>query len=81
LQFHGRVAANVLATVERELTIGPPQAERHRQRLAELGVASDRELADAIRHGRLGHPAGKVEQALYDAVVDKLRVANPRYLT
>ena len=81
LQFHGRVAANVLAMIERELTIGPPQAERHRQRLAELGVASDRELADAIRHGRLDQPAGKVELALYDAVVDKLRVANPRYLT
>lgn len=81
LQFHGRVAANVLATVERELTIGPAQNERHRRRLAELGVSSDRELADAIRHGRLDQPAGSVESALYDAAVDKLRVANPRYLT
>jgi aminoglycoside phosphotransferase (APT) family kinase protein len=80
LQFHGRVAANVLAMVERELTIGPPQAERHRQRLAELGVSSDRELADAIRHGRLPERERDIELALYAATADKLRVANPRYL-
>lgn len=81
LQFHGRVAANVLAIVERELTMGPPQAERHRQRLADLGVSSDRELADVIRDGLLRDRERDIELALHAATIDKLRVANPRYLS
>jgi hypothetical protein len=40
LQFHARVAANVLAQVERELAIGPPS-----------DPATDAELCAAIRNG------------------------------
>ena len=38
LQFHSRVAVNVLAMVERELEAGPVQAEAHAARLAALGA-------------------------------------------
>ena len=37
LQFHTRVAVNVLAIVERELALGPAQAAAHRARLAGVG--------------------------------------------
>ena len=49
VQFHTRVAANVLSTVERELALGPAMAVAHATRLAALGVSSDRDLADRIR--------------------------------
>lgn len=79
LTFHARVAANMLAMVERELALGPAQAAAHAARLARLGVASDRELADRIRARTI--TIGPDDRALLRAmVVDKLRVANPRYL-
>ena len=81
LQFHARVAANVLAMVERELRLGPEQAAAHAARLASLGYTSDRELADAIRAGAVDadrEPA--VRDAVWATVRDKLLVANPRYL-
>ena len=43
LRFHARVAANVLATVERELALGAEQEAAHAERLAELDVADDAE--------------------------------------
>ena len=45
LQFHARVAVNVLAIVERELALGAAQAAAHRARLAAFGVADEAELA------------------------------------
>ena len=80
LRFHARVAANVLGIVERELELGPAQAEVHRDRLDRLGVASDIELAEAIRAGRFDDRAEELRSLLRATVVDKLRVANPRYL-
>ena len=79
LRFHARVAANVLATVERELELGPAQAERHAERLAELGVADDAELAAAIRSGDLDVDPARLRALLRASVDDKLAVANPRY--
>jgi len=78
--FHVRVAANVLAIVEREIVLGPDQAERHRRRLARLGQPSDRALAEAIRAGSLDHRLDEVRELVWDSVRDKLSVANPRYL-
>ena len=49
LRFHARVASNVLGIVEREIELGPGQQLAHGERLAQLGVADDRELAAAIR--------------------------------
>ncbi len=82
LNFHARVAINVLAMVERELELGPQQAADHAQRLHALGVADDAELAEAIRSGSIGtgDDAESVREAVWASVRDKLNVANPKYL-
>ena len=83
LQFHTRVAINVLAMVERELELGPEQAERHLARLAELGVGSDEALAAAIRSGAIGESpeeAAQVRDVVWASVRDKLMVAHPSYV-
>ncbi|HEY5662532.1 MAG TPA: DUF6285 domain-containing protein [Ilumatobacter sp.] len=79
-RFHARVAANVLAIVEREIELGPEQAARHRRRLDRLGVADDRELAAAIRAGGFADRLDEVRALVWDSVRDKLLVANPGYL-
>lgn len=80
LRFHARVASNVLAMVEREIELGAAQAAAHRARLDRLGVADDAELAAAIRAGDVADRGDELRALLHDAVVDKLRVANPGYL-
>ncbi len=83
LQFHTRVAINVLAIVERELELGPEQAERHLARLTDLGVTSDTELAAGIRSGAIGdspETAAQVRAAVLASVRDKLMVAHPSYV-
>lgn len=80
LSFHARVAANVLKIVERELDVADEHAERHRVRLESLGVADDTELAAAIRSGRLDDRLDEVRAAVRESVIDKLSVANPRYM-
>lgn len=80
LQFHARVAVNVLAMVERELALGADQAAVHAQRLAQLGCADDGELARRIRNGELDDRLDEVRTLVWASVRDKLAVANPRYL-
>ena len=80
LQFHARVAVNVLAMVERELAVGAQQAAAHEQRLAQLGCADDAVLADRIRHGELDDRLPEVRDLVWASVRDKLAVANPKYL-
>jgi hypothetical protein len=80
LQFHARVAANMLAMVERELALGPEQTAAHRQRLAGLGVADEAALAAAIRNGELDDRYDEVRAVVLATVRDKLAVANPRHL-
>jgi hypothetical protein len=80
LQFHARVAANMLAMVERELALGPHQEAAHRERLAALGVADEAELAAAIRSGELDDRYDEVRAVVLATVRDKLAVANPRHL-
>jgi hypothetical protein len=80
LRFHARVAANALAIVERELALGPEHAERHRARLAGLGVTNEEELAEAIRAGAFDDRLEEVVEVVGETVRDKLAVANPRYL-
>ena len=79
LQFHARVAANMLAMVERELQLGPEQAEAHRRRLATLGFADEASLAAAIRAGDLDDRWDEVAAVVRAEVADKLAVANPTY--
>jgi hypothetical protein len=81
LRFHARVASNVLGIVERELQLGPEQEVRHRARLARLGVSDDAELADAIRRREFDDRAEELRALLTESVLDKLAVANPRYIT
>jgi aminoglycoside phosphotransferase (APT) family kinase protein len=79
LNFLSRVAANALDGVRRELLLGPGQEERHRSRLAALGVADQAEFAAALRSGRLAADDPAVLATVRAAVTDRLAVANPRY--
>ncbi len=81
LSFHARVAANVLAIVERELLEGPGQELAHGARLAELGFADDEQLAAAIRDGGLDTRWDEVVAAVRASVDDKIAVDNPRWST
>ena len=81
LQYHTRVAINVLSIVERELALGTTHEEAHRDRLRSLGVADDAALAAAIRSGELDDRLPEVRALVWQSVRDKLAVANPRYLT
>ena len=80
LQFHTRVAVNVLAMVERELQTGAMQEAAHQARLAALGCADDAELAQRIRDGQVDGRLDEVRQLVWADVRDKLAVANPKYL-
>jgi Domain of unknown function (DUF6285) len=80
LRFMSRVAANVVASVERELTLGPQYARAHAARLERLGVADDAELCRAIRTGTLDDRLDELRAAVRATAVEKLRIANPRYL-
>jgi len=80
IQFHTRVAVNVLGMVQREIELGPAQEAAHRERLDALGFESDAELAAAIRRGDIDDRYDEIKSSVYDSVVDKLRVANPKYL-
>ena len=81
VRFHARVAVNVLATVARELRDGPGMARAHAERLAALGQVDDAELGRAIRAGELDGRLGEVRAAVLAGVIDKVRVANPDYLS
>ena len=76
--FLARVADRALATVDRELTFGPALGERHQARLSAIGYADDAELAAGIRQG---DDRPQVLDAVREAVVDKLRVADPKQLS
>lgn len=80
LAFHVRVAANVVSMVSRQLALGPAQARAQAARLAVFGVASEAELAEAIRAGALDDRLPEVRAAVRATVADKLAVANPGYV-
>jgi Domain of unknown function (DUF6285) len=79
LQFHARVAANVVAMVVRELDLGPRLEADHAARLAGLGVRDEAELAEAIRSGALDGRRDEVRAVVAATVADKLAVAHPGY--
>ena len=80
LQFHTRVAINMIDIVRRELELGPGQEVRHQEVLSSFGMSDDAELADAIRRGEFDSNLVEVLNRLRPVVEDKVRVANPRYL-
>ncbi len=80
VQFHTRVAINVLNMVQRELTLGTDQAAAHAERLASLGLGSEKELSEAIESGALDDRLDEVVAVVRATVRDKLAVANPKYI-
>lgn len=80
LAFNARVAANVVAIVEREIELGDAQRVQHKARLEKLECADDADLARRIRAGELDDRIDEVMRLVREAVVDKLKVANPKYL-
>ena len=80
LRYEIIIATRVLAIVERELEVGLAQSATHRDRLASLGFDSDAALASAIRAGSFDGRESELMNALAPVVLDKLRVANPKYL-
>jgi hypothetical protein len=81
VQFHTRVAINVLGMVEREIKLGPDQEAAHAEGLARLGVSTEAELAAAIRSGDLDQRLDDVRAFVTETVRQKLLVANPKYLS
>jgi hypothetical protein len=80
VQFHTRVAVNVLGMVERELAMGEEQAAAHAAGLRSLGFDSEAALAGAIRAGDVDGRLEEITDFVRQTVEAKLRVANPKYL-
>jgi hypothetical protein len=80
LNFHTRVAINMLAMVEREAVLGDQQRVDHESRLQNIGAVDDLELATRIRGGEFDDSLKDIMLVLKDSVRDKLLVANPKYL-
>ena len=76
VNFHARVAANVLRIVEREL---PAARQPVAEALARLGFADEAQLAAAIRRGALDDRAADVTDCLRALVSHRLAVAHPGY--
>ncbi len=79
VQFHTRVAANVVDQVRRQFELGAAHAARHRDRLRRLGFEDDASLASAIRRGELDDRFDEIKVPIWEAVLDKLAVAHPGY--
>jgi Domain of unknown function (DUF6285) len=77
INFHARVAANVLRIVERELS--DDSAADVTGRLAGLGFADEAQLAAAIRAGVMDDRVGDVLPTLRALVRRRLAVAHPGY--
>jgi hypothetical protein len=80
LQFHTRVAINMVDIVAREITVGQSQEIAHSAVLEGLGVSTDLELVTAIKNGVYDSDLESLLTSLLPVVEDKVRVANPKYL-
>jgi hypothetical protein len=76
VNFHARVAANVLRIVERELMASTGEVV---DALAALGFADEAQLAATIRSGDLDGRADDVLPTLRTLVGHRLAVAHPGY--
>jgi Domain of unknown function (DUF6285) len=77
VNFHARVAANVLRIVERELLVDSADNVAHA--LAGLGFDDEAQLAAAIRAGALDGNGDQLQSALRVLVSHRLSVAHPGY--
>jgi hypothetical protein len=81
VQFHTRVAVNVLGMVQREIEMGEAQSAAHAEGLSRLGYADEAALAAAIRDGGVDDDRlDEVTEFVRQTVRAKLEVANPKYL-
>jgi len=84
--FNVKVSCNMLATVERELRLGPAADADEAVRLAALTGAGgaleemNRALARAIRDGSIASDDPDLLDHLRRTTVDALRINNPRWL-
>ena len=84
--FNLRVAVNLLATVERELRMGPAANAREEERLTALAGSDgsieekSRRLARAIRDGAVSADDPQLLDYLHRTIVDALRINNPKWL-
>ena len=79
VNFHSRVAANALRTVERELLADAEAADGVADALAAVGCDDEAPLAAAIRAGKLDGHSTQVQSALRALVGRRLAVAHPGY--
>ncbi len=85
-RFNVRVAVNLLATVERELRLGPEADAGEAARLAELAsggstvTEKNRFLACAIRVGTIATNDPQLLDHLRRTLADTLRINNPKWL-
>jgi len=77
VNFHARVAANVLRIVERELLVD--SADDVNEALADIGFDDEAQLAAAIRSGALDDRSDQLHSALRTLVSHRLSVAHPGY--
>jgi aminoglycoside phosphotransferase (APT) family kinase protein len=77
--FRARVAANVLAMVERELARGAADQEAYAALLARLGAADEAALAAEIRSGRRDDQLAEIAGEFRGIVAARLAVAHPGY--
>ncbi|MDA1101096.1 MAG: DUF6285 domain-containing protein [Proteobacteria bacterium] len=87
LAFHTRVAVNALAIVERTMAQGGAMDAAELSRLKDL-LGRDGDLAEmnealarAIRTGEMDDQGAAVLDHLRQTALDKIALANPRYLT
>ena len=79
VQFHGRVAANVVSIVDRELALGPELVRAHTEGISAFGVKDEAGLAAAIRSGALDDRLEEVGTFARRIVSIRLAIANPKY--
>jgi hypothetical protein len=77
VNFHARVAANVLRTVVRELT--DEHAPGVRASLTEFGFTDEADLARTIRAGKLDDRTDELKTLLRRVVGHRVAIAHPGY--
>lgn len=79
VNFHTRVAVNMLAIVERELALSPSVVSQYSAGLLPFGVDDEAGLAAAIRSGSLDARRDEVAAFVRSTVSARLAAANPRW--
>ncbi len=79
VSFHARVAANMLAIVERELALDGSATEAYEQVVASLGASDSAGLARHIRDGVHDHELAQVAALLLPFAEVAVDVTNPRW--